>query len=223
MSLSACASQTLPMNVISWDENEIEAFLPKMPGIADQQATLVVTTATGLQTTIPVQFYQNRVQAVFHVDTPVNFVGAATTAQTTYDKFYLLNFSDGTTSPAADHYTFCCSTVSGVDEWFIKLANGWTIPGGEDSYLVENIGIANQLSPLFFVSTHNEDGFTNCGLFSSGDGFLTDIQSVPPPSSPPYSAYQAEVDVHWTAGSNCSGIAYALELRVYGPDGFPFD
>jgi len=137
--------QTLPMNVTEWDDTTIIANLPKTPGLLDQPATLVVTTLTGQQTSFPVQFYQNRVLKLFSVSNPSNFVAAASTAQTTYDKFYLLGFNDGTTSPAADHYTFCCSTVSGVDEWFIKLANGWRIPAGSGAYLVEHFDIAEPL------------------------------------------------------------------------------
>jgi hypothetical protein len=72
----------------------------------------------------------------------------------------------------------------------------------------------------YLVSFHNYDGFTNCGLFSSGDGSIESALPVTPPSNSPY---QAEVDVDWTAGSNCSGIAYALSVTIMGPDGIPFE
>jgi len=57
----------------------------------------------------------------------------------------------------------------------------------------------------------------DCGHFSSGTGGIQ--ARVVVPTDP---AYQAEVDVDWSTGSNCSGTAYALQVRFWVPEGLPY-
>jgi hypothetical protein len=210
---------TAPLQIKQWSDNSVLATLPRMPGLKDQEAELVITTKTGARATVPVQFFQHRIAAPFDAVGQINSLAVGTTAHTTNDDFRVISFATGGHDIIAGHYTFCCSAVSGTDRWFFKLNNGWQM-AVPPTFLVRDYDDAGLFSSLFFLRFEVVDGTTECGLFSSGEGSVTDQKILGAPADFPQ--FQGEVDVSWQVGSNCSGIVYIAQIFIVGPEGVPY-
>ena len=220
--LSQDPGNFLSLQVSGWSDSSIFATLGPHPGIPDHEAQLIVIKKDGTQS-IPttVEFFQHRVAQAFNVAANLSSVAVFTTAHTTQDQFRFVTFNASSDSDiAASHYTFCCSAVSGTDGWLIKLANGWEVPSSQ-VFFVTGFDSATPSSAGNFVRFAVEDGISDCGIFSSGEGSVTGVSALNNP--PSFPAYQSEVDISWQAGSNCSGIVYFAEILIWGPDGVPFE
>jgi hypothetical protein len=212
----------LPLQIIGWGDNNIMATLGRNPGIQDQDAQLVVIKKDGTAS-IPasVQFFQHRVAQVFDVAKHANDVEAVVTAHTTQDQIEGVIFSaTGVGGIAGSHYTFCCSAVSGTDRWLFKLQNGWQVPATPVVYRALQFDEVIGMGKLDFLWL-SEDGSQECGIFSSGEGFIdhTDLLGTPPD----FPEFQSEVDIAWHVGSNCSGVVYDAQVFILGPEGVPYD
>jgi hypothetical protein len=220
--LSQDTGNFLPLQVSNWSDSSIFATLPAHPGIPDQEAQLVVIRKDGTQS-IPaiVTFFQHRVAQPFNVASNLDAVKVFTTAHTTQDQFRFVTLaSSGDSDIAASHYTFCCSAVSGTDGWLFKLKNGWEIPGSQ-VFRVTGFDTAFATSPLSFERFDVEDGITDCGVFGSGEGFVTGASVI---NNPPFFPdVQSELDISWQAGAHCSGLVYFVQVVIWGPDGVPFE
>jgi hypothetical protein len=220
--LSQDPGNFLSLQVSGWSDSSIFATLGPHPGIPDQEAQLVVIRKDGTQS-IPttVEFFQHRVAQAFNVAANLNSVAAFTTAHTTQDQFRFVTFNGTPDSDiAASHYTFCCSAVSGTDGWLIKLKNGWEVPSSQ-IFFVPAFDTAVPSSAGNFVRFAVEDGISDCGIFSSGEGSVTGVSVLNNP--PSFPDFQSELDISWQAGSNCSGVVYIAEILIWGPDGVPFE
>jgi hypothetical protein len=220
--LSQDPENFLSLQVSEWSDSSIFATLAPHPGIPDQEAQLIIVKKDGTQS-IPttVEFFQHRVGQAFNVAANLSSVAAFTTAHTTQDQFRFVTFNASSDSDiAASHYTFCCSAVSGTDGWLVKLKNGWQVPSSQ-VFFVTGFDTAVPSSAGNFVRFAVEDGISDCGIFSSGEGSVTGVSVVNNP--PSFPDYQSEVDVSWQAGSNCSGLVYIAQILIWGPDGVPFE
>src|SRR5215472_6057979 len=211
---------TAPLQIKLWSDDSILATLPRMPGLNDQEAELVITTTSGVQATVPVQFFQHRIAAPFDPFGQINSLAVSTTAHTTNDDFRAVVLG-GTAfhDIIAGHYTFCCSSVSGTDRWFFKLKNGWQM-AVPPTFLVRGYDNVEPFPSRFFLRFDVIDGTTDCGLFSSGEGSVTGSKILGAP--PDFPQFQGEIDVSWHVGSNCSGLVYAAQILIVGPEGVSY-
>jgi hypothetical protein len=212
----------LPLQVIGWGDNNILATLDRHPGIPDQDAQLVVIRKDGTAS-LPtsVQFFQHRVGQLFDVALHANDIAAGTTAHTTQDQIEGVIFTDTHTGGiAGSHYTFCCSAVSGTDRWLFKLQNNWQVPTTAEVVVITQFdqGVRIGKGDFLFV---NSDGIQDCGVFSSGEGFVAGTAMLGPPADFPQ--FQSEIDISWHVGSNCSGMVYVAQVFIQGPEGLPYD
>lgn len=111
------------------------------------------------------------------------------------------------------HLTFCCSSVSGMDQWGVALNNGWTLMSlYRDS---GDLGSSADIPPVSFSFV--ADGYRTCNFFN-GDGRITDYQEMS--SSNP--RLQGEIHIAWWVDHSCSGIQYAANIAIVGPLGVPY-
>ena len=222
--LSQDPNNFIPLQINNWGDSSILATLGAHPGIPDQEAQLVIVRADGVQSIpMPVQFFQHRVAQFFNVAANLDAVKVFTSAHTTTDEFRFVVFTDlaesGNSDIAASHYTFCCSSVSGTDTWLFSFKNGWQVP---DSEVFRVIGFDSALpTPAqVFARFEVNDGISDCGLFSSGDGGTGAISVINNLVSAPG---VSEVQIPWHAGAHCSGLMYFVRITIWGPDGIPFE
>jgi len=108
--------------------------------------------------------------------------------------------------------------VDGVDGYAFKLKNGWQIPL-QSVMVTPRFNYTDSIEPWSFVDLFYYEDFQRCGSFSSGTGTVKSATAV----APTQPDYQAQIDVAWHVGSNCSGVIYGLEVFIYGPEGVPYD
>lgn len=220
--LSQDPQNFLPLQIFGWGDNNIMATLGRHPGFPDQDAQLVVIRKDGTQS-LPasVQFFQHRVGQPFDLARHANDVAAGSTAHTTQDQIEGVIFSDtGVGGIAGSHYTFCCSAVSGTDRWLFKLQNNWQVPAAATVYTAIQFDEVVQTTKFDFLQMRS-GGIQDCGVFSSGEGFVADVELLGPPVDFPQ--FQSEVDISWQVGAHCSGMVYVAQVIIQGPEGVPYD
>ncbi|WP_447987302.1 hypothetical protein [Nitrospira sp. Nam74] len=211
-------SVTLTVQPGHWRDDSIQAVLPQQSGRLDGPAQLVITTADGQQARpLDVQFRATRVWSfldpVAHQN--VLFVDCGRNSTTDSCEAAALKGPPPTLYAAAvgKHFTFCCSSVSGMDQWAVSLKNGWTLMS-----LYPNSGdlTSSTDGPSVWFS-FVADGYTTCNFFNR-DGRITDYQELPSSNA----QLQGEIHVAWWVDHSCSGIQYAANIAIVGPQGVPY-
>jgi hypothetical protein len=217
---------TLPIEQNGWQDDLILANVPLLPGYPDQAAQLVVLHQDGTRSNpIDVQFKQRRAVARINVlDHPETlYVDCA--SNTTTDLCEGLKTPDGhggfyqRDAMAGYHFTFCCSSVTGQDRWVVALKNGWTLPVRNELIPLGNgTWLQNYYGPQQAVFWDQSFfGFTTCNFFNQ-EGYVKNVQV----SIPADSRFQGQIDVTWWVDHSCSGVVYAADILIMGPDGVPY-
>jgi len=201
-----------------WRDDSIQAVLPAQSGRLDGPAQLVITTAEGHQAPpLDVQFRATRVWSLVDPVAHQNvlFVDCGHTTTTDSCEAAAQKGPPPTLYAAAvgKHFTFCCSTVSGMDRWGLSLKNGWMLMS-----LYPNSGdltSSPDVPPVSFSFV--ADGYTTCNFFNR-DGRITDYHELPSSNA----QLQGEVQIAWWVDHSCSGIQYAANIAIVGPQGIPY-
>lgn len=201
-----------------WRDDSIQAILPEQSGRLDGPAQLVVTTADGRQAPpLDVPFRATRVWSLVDLVAHQNvlFVDCGHNTTTDSCEAEAQKGPPPTLYAAAvgKHFTFCCSSVSGIDQWAVSLKNGWTLMSfypnsGETSS-------APDVPPVSFSFV--ADGYTTCNFFNR-DGYITDYQEMRSTNL----RVQGEIHISWWVDHSCSGIQYAANIAIIGPQGVPY-
>lgn len=211
-------SLTLTVQPGHWRDDSIQAVLSQQSGRLDGPAQLLVTTADGQQARpLDAQFHATRVWSfidpVAHQN--VLFVDCGHNTTTDYCEAAAIKGPPPILYAAAvgKHFTFCCSSVSGMDQWAVSLKNGWTLMS-----LYPNSGnlMSSPDGPSVWFS-FVADGYTTCNFFNR-DGRITGYQELPSSNA----QLQGEVHVAWWVDHSCSGIQYAANIAIVGPQGVPY-
>ncbi|HMD55750.1 MAG TPA: hypothetical protein VKJ65_14485, partial [Phycisphaerae bacterium] len=139
MKLTAAGQQfNLPVYVdgAGWSDNLIQVTVPDgISGVIDQPAQIQLTTSTNqISDSIDVPFIATRDSQRFDSDTYRNLVSVDPECPraTTDDSCGGAPVGDsrwpGGRTIVAEHYKSCCRSAKGIDTFYFKLSNGWTLP-----------------------------------------------------------------------------------------------
>ena len=210
-----------------WSDDAIEATLDAHPGYPDQAAQLVVVGKDGTPgDPLPVEFRQRRTAIYLDSYNHPETLSVDCAAITSDDRCVGLLVSD-TQGKAymrdglgGYHKQNCCSSKSGTDQWTVKLTNGWTLIEEGTLASDDKLGWYETAQvPWVYPLSWSTDfgGFTVCDLFNE-EGKVTGTAATVLSHEP----YEARIDVSWWVDWACSGIAYAGNVWILGPEGVQY-
>jgi hypothetical protein len=203
-----------------WDRFQVWVNIPFITGVPDQSATLTLTDNANRTSTLKIPFVALRKSQIFDgsVHGDLVSVNAECFTAATEDSCGGAPVGDsrwpeGRTFVGV-HLKSCCRSVDGVDIYSFKLKNGWTSPE-LDPYVNKEPGKSGGASS---IRNDEHEGFTTCWWFGNKRGWMVFGGSHPSPSSD----FTFQEQFIWHLDSVCSGVHYAANLVIIGPDGVPY-